>query len=99
MLTWQQRVRIAQDMSKGLLFLHQHFVIHRDFKAANVLLTEVGGHMQCHLSDAAAPSTESEQGLKASRALPLHFLCTDFLLWSCVLYLCHLMSGSVRLHN
>ena len=42
MLTWQQRVCIVQDVAKGLLFLHQQNVIHRDFKAANVLLTEVG---------------------------------------------------------
>lgn len=39
-LRWEQRLRIAIGCARGLAFLHQENVIHRDFKAANVLLTE-----------------------------------------------------------
>ncbi|KAG0584134.1 hypothetical protein M758_3G186700 [Ceratodon purpureus] len=40
-LTWDQRVNIAQDISRGLEYLHEGAVppvIHRDIKAANILL-------------------------------------------------------------
>lgn len=41
LLTWAQRVQIAKDMAAGLQNLHQHNVIHRDFKASNILLADV----------------------------------------------------------
>jgi len=34
---------VCQQMCKGLGFLHQNKVIHRDLKAGNVLLTLAGG--------------------------------------------------------
>jgi serine/threonine protein kinase len=40
-LSWEQRVLIAQDISRGLEYLHEGAVppvIHRDIKAANILL-------------------------------------------------------------
>ena len=44
-LTWHHRVAIAKDVASGLAFLHSENVIHRDFKSANVLLTNVrDGH-------------------------------------------------------
>ncbi|ESN93767.1 hypothetical protein HELRODRAFT_180635 [Helobdella robusta] len=42
-LTEQQIQYICREMTEGLDFLHQHFVIHRDLKAGNVLLTSDGG--------------------------------------------------------
>ncbi|BBN03899.1 hypothetical protein MPTK1_3g00460 [Marchantia polymorpha subsp. ruderalis] len=40
-LSWENRVRIAQDVSRGLEYLHEGAVppvIHRDIKSANILL-------------------------------------------------------------
>eukprot|EP00270_Netrium_digitus_P021844 TRINITY_DN9590_c0_g1_i1.p1 TRINITY_DN9590_c0_g1~~TRINITY_DN9590_c0_g1_i1.p1 ORF type:complete len:344 (+),score=60.19 TRINITY_DN9590_c0_g1_i1:402-1433(+) len=37
-LPWQARVKIAADAAMGLAFLHSRNVIHRDFKASNILL-------------------------------------------------------------
>jgi len=41
-LTEPQIKYIGRQMVEGLEFLHQHFIIHRDIKAGNVLLTNDG---------------------------------------------------------
>lgn len=42
-LTEPQIAFVCQQMCKGLGFLHESKVIHRDLKAGNVLLTMAGG--------------------------------------------------------
>ncbi|KAI3512287.1 hypothetical protein L1887_19602 [Cichorium endivia] len=39
-LTWMKRLRICIDIVSGLDFLHEHMVIHRDIKSANILLND-----------------------------------------------------------
>eukprot|EP00270_Netrium_digitus_P018134 TRINITY_DN6840_c1_g1_i1.p1 TRINITY_DN6840_c1_g1~~TRINITY_DN6840_c1_g1_i1.p1 ORF type:complete len:415 (-),score=126.58 TRINITY_DN6840_c1_g1_i1:86-1330(-) len=39
-LSWDTRLRIALDAASGLAHLHDNNVIHRDFKAPNILLDE-----------------------------------------------------------
>lgn len=35
-------LKVAIDVSKGMNYLHQHNIIHRDLKAANLLMDENG---------------------------------------------------------
>jgi STE20-like kinase len=42
-LTEGQIAYVCQQMCRGLEFLHDNKVIHRDLKAGNVLLTMTGG--------------------------------------------------------
>ncbi|KAF9974588.1 hypothetical protein BGZ73_001986 [Actinomortierella ambigua] len=45
---WQTKIHIAQEIARGLAYIHQENVIHRDLKSANVLLTR---HMEVKLCD------------------------------------------------
>lgn len=41
-LSLQALLRVAIDVSKGMNYLHQNNILHRDLKAANLLMDENG---------------------------------------------------------
>lgn len=45
---WSTKARIAHEIARGLEYIHQESVVHRDLKSANVLLTR---HMEVKLAD------------------------------------------------
>ncbi|KAG0233142.1 hypothetical protein BGW41_001622 [Actinomortierella wolfii] len=45
---WEEKMRIARDIARGLHFIHTSRILHRDLKSANVLLTK---HMDVKLAD------------------------------------------------
>ncbi len=56
-LTWTNRVRIAVDIAKGLAFLHQEGILHRDIKSLNVLLNN---HLEAKLTDFGLSKVKNE---------------------------------------
>ncbi|KAF9973448.1 hypothetical protein BGZ73_003313 [Actinomortierella ambigua] len=45
---WETKLRLADEIARGLTFIHQEKIVHRDLKSANVLLTK---HMEVKLAD------------------------------------------------
>ncbi|KAG0250386.1 hypothetical protein DFQ27_009425, partial [Actinomortierella ambigua] len=67
---WTTKTRLAHEIARGLAYIHQEGVLHRDLKSANVLLTK---HMEVKLADfglaqvrsmASAASSASGQAVK-----------------------------------
>jgi len=56
-LPWTQRLSIAQHITIGLHYLHQHHILHRDLKSMNVLLDQ---HGQVKLADFGLSTVKSE---------------------------------------
>ncbi|KAG0265368.1 hypothetical protein BGZ95_003331, partial [Linnemannia exigua] len=48
LLDWPTKARIAHEIARGLDYIHQESVLHRDLKSANVLLT---GNMEVKLAN------------------------------------------------
>ncbi|KAG0237318.1 hypothetical protein BGW42_001238 [Actinomortierella wolfii] len=48
LLDWPDKTRLAHEIARGLEYIHQENVLHRDLKSANVLLTR---HMEAKLAD------------------------------------------------
>ncbi|KAF9303284.1 hypothetical protein BGZ74_004050 [Mortierella antarctica] len=63
---WPTKIRLAHEIARGLEYMHQKKVIHRDLKSANVLLTK---HMEVKLADfglAAVRTTTSSKSTVSS---------------------------------
>ncbi|KAG0225656.1 hypothetical protein BGW41_004603, partial [Actinomortierella wolfii] len=48
LLDWHDKTRIAHEIARGLEYIHQENVLHRNLKSANVLLTR---HMEAKIAD------------------------------------------------
>ncbi|KAG0234986.1 hypothetical protein BGW42_005941 [Actinomortierella wolfii] len=48
LLDWSKKIQLAHEIARGLEYIHQEKVLHRDLKSANVLLTR---HMEAKLAD------------------------------------------------
>ncbi len=56
-LLWDMRMRIAIEMAKGLIYLHEENIVHRDIKSLNVLLDE---HYRARLTDFGLSKVKTE---------------------------------------
>ncbi|KAG0222385.1 hypothetical protein BGW42_006664, partial [Actinomortierella wolfii] len=56
LLGWKDKTRLAHEIARGLEYLHQEGVLHRDLKSTNVLLTR---HMEAKLADCGLTSIPS----------------------------------------
>ena len=53
--TWNKRTRISVDIAKGINFLHNIGIIHRDLKSRNILMTD---NMEVKITDFGIISTK-----------------------------------------
>ncbi|KAF9165637.1 hypothetical protein DFQ26_009649 [Actinomortierella ambigua] len=64
---WPTKMRLAQEMARGLYYIHQNNVVHRDLKSANVLLTK---HMEVKLCDFGLAMIKIKSSSKSLAASP-----------------------------
>ncbi|KAG0251776.1 hypothetical protein DFQ27_008558, partial [Actinomortierella ambigua] len=60
---WPTKTRLAQEMARGLYYIHQNNIVHRDLKSANVLLTK---YMEVKLCDFGLAMTKTKSSSKSS---------------------------------
>lgn len=63
-------LKVAIDVSKGMSYLHQNNIIHRDLKTANLLMDEHGVSQSC-----TATVSKSLSRLLYFWSLVYHFIC------------------------
>ena len=82
-LPWEIRLRIALDSAAGLAFLHDNHVIHRDFKAPNVLLDDVSARLLgCTRHEVKVKPTGVRRNMALVRPPLLCHSSTKFILWA-----------------
>lgn len=59
------RLQFALDAAKGILFLHEHHIIHRDINTRNFLVTDIEQKLPHKLSLNAKSNAQSESEMKA----------------------------------
>jgi len=64
-ITWEVRLRIASDITRGLVYLHAENIVHRDIKSMNVLLNE---HSKACLADFGLARVKTETLSVTSRS-------------------------------
>ena len=70
-LSWPQKNRIAVDVARALLYLHEKNIIHRDLKSPNVLIEKQGENYKALLTDFGLAELKSETGSMHSNAAQL----------------------------
>ncbi|KAG0223128.1 hypothetical protein BGW41_005703, partial [Actinomortierella wolfii] len=60
-LDWPNKIRIAQEIARGLDYIHQEKILHRDLKSGNVLLTRAMEAKLCDFGMAVVKVTSSSR--------------------------------------
>ena len=74
-LTWSIRLKIASDIAKAMYFLHGRNILHRDLKAANIM---VDTHFEAKLADF-GESLESGASKLTDEAGTLYYMAPEML--------------------
>ncbi|KAG0235131.1 hypothetical protein BGW42_005781 [Actinomortierella wolfii] len=62
-LDWPAKIRIAQEITRGLAYIHHENILHRDLKSGNVLLSR---HMEVKLCDFGLATVKVQSASKSS---------------------------------
>jgi predicted Ser/Thr protein kinase len=68
-LDWQQRQQIMEDIARGLAYLHDKKIIHRDLKSSNVLLKVENNQLRAKLSDFGLAKIKTETQSISTRSV------------------------------
>lgn len=65
-LTWMTRYNLSCDISTGLAYLHNHDVLHRDLKSANILIYESEKKLHAKITDLGLSKHQTQENQTAT---------------------------------
>ena len=82
-ISWQQKLKILQEIAKGMIFLHSNNYIHRDLKSLNILLSsEVNlpnDNIQLKISDFGLSRMLSDDSFMTGQLGTCHWMAPEVL--------------------
>ncbi|KAI9088302.1 hypothetical protein K1719_030023 [Acacia pycnantha] len=67
-LTWEERIKVAIGVSKGLQYLHENNIVHRDVRPNNILLTH-DRHRQTLLGDFGLARNQHQDSIQSTEVI------------------------------
>jgi serine/threonine protein kinase len=102
-ISWQQKLKILQEIAKGMIFLHSNSYIHRDLKSLNILLSseinKSNDFVQLKISDFGLSREFKEDSFMTGQLGTCHWMAPEVLTSSNYTYKADVYSYSIVMYE